>query len=692
MSTLLLKFGTVESRISSSFSCSRGVLHGVGALTLRRWSQLSKSRPNFIGSTGNLTPQRKYTRVERDVPVSVLSVRALHHYHLSSAQETVADGRDGSSAGTQRYSTRGRGFHDSNINDQSYTLYQDVASVEFLPQVEADTAPLEKSVYEALKRNDPNALLRSLIQLVKFDGVRYSSSYLRGVDPNTFSAILRCLDPEHFIGRYGKLYEEMNRQTLKVLGLRDDSDTGYHHFRRTFLSQIQGIVAARRRDNSLTMADYKYLLKCARAAGNVEVAHLVWKSMTSGENGLPDADCYNHYLATLCWTERSNTHQRYELRVIPHNMTRRAGLVENIGTVPNSLQGHKIGSGGIKAMASGVFKHMVGTGVAGNEETFCLMITALAREGDIDGVASILDRIWHINVEAILTTDEADLPQVMPYAQDSPFYPSEDLLFTLAHVYGINNSIPTALRVIDYVARQYNIRITPPVWNELLRWTFVLSSVPGRGREQAKRGTSIGRLPPEAVSNVWATMTSEPYNIQPTMEMYDRLIRNLIFRERFGEAKMRMQEARNLHNEYLVDFSRRNLIYETRRRTNNLPTEKEQRDLAFARLHLRRSRLYILRWVQLFLGNGSRDLKYNENFAAKDLPDFLKEWDAFLPTIVSYEIASGAVMFRSDTRFVHLDRRKRMSDRKSRDEWLDTEFARWFKVPRKRLRKSNKRG
>jgi hypothetical protein len=121
---------------------------------------------------------------------------------------------------------------------------------------------------------------------------------------------------------------------------------------------------------------------------------------------------------------------------------------------------------------------MVESGVPGNEETFRLLITAMGREGDLDSIANILKRVWQIDVEALLAADETSVPSARSYPEDSPFYPSNKLLFTLAHAYGTNNNIPLALRLVDYVSSQYSLPIPIEVWNELFQWTYVLSLTP----------------------------------------------------------------------------------------------------------------------------------------------------------------------------------------------------------------------
>jgi hypothetical protein len=61
---------------------------------------------------------------------------------------------------------------------------------------------------------------------------------------------------------------------------------------------------------------------------------------------------------------------------------------------------------------------MVGPEVPGNEETFCLMITAMGREGDLNSIANVLTRVWQIDFEALLAADEASVQSARSYPED----------------------------------------------------------------------------------------------------------------------------------------------------------------------------------------------------------------------------------------------------------------------------------
>lgn len=169
---------------------------------------------------------------------------------------------------------------------------------------------------------------------------------------------------------------------------------------------------------------------------------------------------------------------------------------------------------------------MLKDGAVANEESFRIVMTALAREGDLETVQSILHRMWNINVDGLRKgkDEEALKPKYMD--PSNPLRPTANLLFTVAHAFGINNDIPIALRLVDFIARHYDLQIPRETWEQLFEWTFVLS-LPRTGVKARTDGTREGELPQQAVANLWNTMTGTAYLIKPTMGMYNHLMRNL---------------------------------------------------------------------------------------------------------------------------------------------------------------------
>lgn len=527
---------------------------------------------------------------------------------------------------------------------------QDILPFHFPDGTRIECSPNEKELHQALRTGNPHNILKALMSLVRFDGFDYYSKVLKTIPRSAFSEILRCLDPKYFLNRYQSLHKEISPESAKILGVPITHRSGYHPFFTTFLSQIHGIMKARQRDHPLSLSDYKYLLKCARSTGNARMARDVWMSMTAvskfgfTEPIIPDGECFNLYIGTLTWSDTMNPFHKNRLRVIPDNFAPRAWR-----NPPYTLRGHRVGpDNGIKIHVSQIFRQMVKAGVPGDEETFCLMMLAFAREADLTSVGSTLRRVWGIDVDALMVmTDESLLEPVKRYSLDSPFYPTKTLLHTISHAYGINNDLSTALRLVDYISRQYNIDIPLSVWNELLQWTFVLSKNRWGVRVEGD-GTTIGNLPHEAVGNIWATMTSEPYNIRPTMEMYDLQISNLCNRQRFGEMKAVMQEARLLHREHTNKLSRAHILLRTTLQPGHPVSEKRMRDVQFLRMRVTRNREYMKKWLRHLIQRASKSLKYDSNFSARDLPQILREWKLYIPKRVDYTIATGHVRFWTD--------------------------------------------
>jgi hypothetical protein len=656
MSVLLARLEVIESRIAS-YACPRGATGRVHSLRLRRC---------FHGNTRRLqsTTQINYRPiVDNGESTSDIYVENGNENALEQAGNLGLE-KQKVEQETALLSSLARKSRPRRIDAwyKKYDKHGDVAKRQELQQLDglgdvlsvtfADL-PTEQGtelLYSAVRLGDPHMVLKAMVRMIQHDGVGYSSNMLETIPSNTFSDILRLLDPAHFVKRFAELQKEVSPETAQHLKL-PRNEWGYLRFCKMFLAQVNRILEVRSQKHPLSTSDMRYLLKCSRAVGSAESAHAIWRSMTSisrkdPENRIvPDAECYNHYLAAKCWGDTFNSDRRYKLRVIPSHLHLRTWTEP-----PHRFQGHRVGEGGIKSQASEIFRQMVEAGIPGNEETFCLMMVALAREGDVSGIAGILQRVWGVDVEAVLIIPEAEITPPTYYAPGSPFFPSEDLLFTIAHVYGINNSIPTALRLVDYVSRQYNVSIPVKVWNELLQWTYVTSTQRrGHNPETNSEDLKTGQLGVEAVTSLWDTMTVEPYNVQPTVEMYDRLVTNLLRRGRFGEARTRIEEAYSANHKHVNELSRHVRAYRSST-PYSLARTASARDVYMSRLRVRRNRQYIKRWVKLWIRSGSSMMRFNETFCAEDLPNFLQQWERFLPVRVRYSVANGTVSFATGVR------------------------------------------
>jgi hypothetical protein len=179
-----------------------------------------------------------------------------------------------------------------------------------------------------------------------------------------------------------------------------------------------------------------------------------------------------------------------------------------------------------------------------------------------------------------------------------------------------------------------------------------------RHGESVNTGKEIGQLPPEAVTSLWDTMVSKPYNVKPTLEMYDRLISNLHHRQRYGEMQIRMEEARRIFKDGIRKLSHIQGTFNatTRRPSPAHLAERRMRDLVLARLRVRRNRKYVERWVRLLIFHGGQSLKYSDGWSERALPNIFKNWALFLPEKLRYPIRSGEVFFKTGSKELRVTR------------------------------------
>lgn len=496
-------------------------------------------------------------------------------------------------------------------------------------------SPAAEAVINALRVQDPDELLQA------FSSACEDPEYVRSIPPPLFTEILRLLDPEYFVEPYKQIHQDLSAAYVQVLGIRP-----VQSFFARFVRYVQDIVSKRREaGHKLGIAEYKILLNCARSVGDGETATAIWNDMRK-DRVRPDVECYNHYIEAKCWSGAYEPAQRQKFRVIPYHMVMRLGRDRREG-----FGGYQVGyQSGLKTEIVRLFDTMVREGLLGDERTFVLMMTAMGREGDIKGVRSILKKVWSVDAVQLMEDDEAALEAVKPYPIDSPLRPTPLLLFTMAHIFGSNNDVPTALRVVDHVSRHYSLPIPRGVWSHLLEWTFVLSE--RRYGPRKNDGSYLGRLPLQSVASLWDTMVSDPYNIKPTMPMYNRYIKNLNSRQMVWMYLQKMREAKHLYEDsyraYRLALRKYVIALRSYKKYLHRPGTRValhslQRKLERARMERARDYTYIKRWVRLLLGNTRWNHSWSRDWEREGLPDAIEEWRPFLPAIVTYPTNGGTV-------------------------------------------------
>ncbi|KZF26686.1 hypothetical protein L228DRAFT_243190 [Xylona heveae TC161] len=513
-------------------------------------------------------------------------------------------------------------------------------------------APLsaKDKVFYALRNKQHKTLLKVFLEASK------DEQFIQSIPPATLTEILRMLDPDYFVEPIKELHEDLSTAYVRLLGIKP-LDVEVSEYMRS----IRRLTRIRRRANHpLDLTDYTFLLKCARAVGDSEAADGIWLDMMR-DKVQPNTTCYNYYLAARCWAGHAHAGRRHKLRVMPYNMAMR----QTAEPLPG-FEGFRVKRQGIRSTVFQMFNEMVQQGVQGDERTFTLLMTAMGREGDMDGVKSVLKKAWNVDVDALLkAADESTLAPVVPLDKaTSALYPGDDLLFAIAHIFGSNNDIPTAIRLVDYIARQYEIDIPLRVWAQLFEWTFVLSTP--RSGERRHDGPQIGQLPLASVSQLWETMTSPPYNVRPNVPMYNRYVKNLYHRQMLGQMLARMEEGIELYSRSVKQFRRasnkyRKTVVAVRGSRNgqsraqrkqaeqesSLPIESLRFHYEMSRLVRSRNHQMVRRWMRLLLGGRRWSAGPNNAWERTVLPDIIEKWRSFMPERIEYNTSGGRVEFDS---------------------------------------------
>ena len=509
--------------------------------------------------------------------------------------------------------------------------------VSWKPILDASTSTVSRNrpLLVALRKGNPDKALQIVIE--------YSEdvSLLGSIPATAFTELLRLLRPDSFIEPDKSPYGQRASREGQALKLRCVQGSI-----EAFLNIARRVAQFRRQlGTPLTLTDYTLLLDSARALGDSMSVVTLWEELRL-DGVKPDTTCYNHYMEARCWSGLFDPVQREKMRVQNYLAWRVTRSVEEVG---------QLGLEGKLTMRQVMDLHdeMVEEGVPADEKTYTLVMTGMARGGDTQSIKYVLKHVWNIDVDKYLELDEEALEPVTTYPRGSLLQPSVDLLYALAHGFGINSDLPTALRLVDYVSRCYKIKVPIEVWDELLTWSFILSMP--RGAHAPADKSSEGQLPLESVEQLWMTMIAPPYNIKPSQAMYDKYIRNLYFRRKYGQA-LQVMKTRYIPYRILArafkHAERRYFLARTLQEREvtvpipELSVERLGREVEFLRLVRLRNHSFIRRWFVWMLRISflikERDLRWERRLLATEMA----RWHVFFPKTATYQTSGGTVQIR----------------------------------------------
>ncbi|KAJ5587413.1 uncharacterized protein N7459_003178 [Penicillium hispanicum] len=364
------------------------------------------------------------------------------------------------------------------------------------------------------------------------------SAGLVGSLPRTvFLEALHRLSPAHFVEPFRDLHHPLHSWGTMVNGVKRAEEI-FDEFVKNLITITRYRTAA---GHALEPSEYAHLLDCARAMGNGPLADELWEAMHR-ERLVPDAVCYGHYMEAKVWDHCYTGPEAYRLRMLPKHYRRR-----HLDPSKPGWQGYRTAAFSVRAKVLRLFRQMIEDGHLADERAYINVLVASARTGHRPGILHVLKTVWNIDVDALKEqSDASKVPPATPYDPWSALYPSEKLLFAVAHALGITNDITGAIRTIHFISASYDISIPEKVWYELFERAYVHCRTRTQRSPHEDDANQIGRVSLDLVRSLFYTMTSEPYNVTPTLQMWRFMINISIDSGSLEDCKFQLQGAYTL--------------------------------------------------------------------------------------------------------------------------------------------------
>lgn len=550
------------------------------------------------------------------------------------------------------YSTATAAFADTPELSLFYTLDRK-AQIPLVTHRPTTTAPDDGQDFDPtakiLTERQPERLLHILLRERSFGGA------LRDMSPVEFQSVLIALSPDYFITDIVKLQRDFFHEASLPKRHLETLPSLFSKFK----ANVQSIFAQRvRSGHTLGLPEYTYLLDCARAMGDVKMASQVWDEMRH-VGVMPDTKCYNHMMEARCWESAYVQEERFKLRNTPWNyINRRASSYQRIP----GYRGVSTGAIGTKGNVMALFDSMAANGVLPDGQTFINLLYASGRDADMNGVRTVLRHVWNITDNVPDGSDPDESLGTAQKPRDTVVEATGDLLYAIAHVFGTNNDLPSALRLIDSISTTHDIKVPQRVWAHLLEWSYVLS-MDRYGKW--KKENSNGSLPRQSMLQLWQIMSSEPYNVKADMPMLNYLAyvqyeksSIMKFLEIMRQGREHFEDSRRATSRAMADYKDIDAAVASSMSIHSTPPPaawyKARRNLVTQRLIYERNKGFMRRWVKLLTSGARWNLQSGTFLWEREkIQNCLVEWQEFLPYSVRYRTKNFEIQF--DDGALHLD-------------------------------------
>ncbi|RMJ01912.1 hypothetical protein CDV36_015560 [Fusarium kuroshium] len=278
-----------------------------------------------------------------------------------------------------------------------------------------------------------------------------------------------------------------------------------------------------------------------------------------------------------------------------------------------------------------------------NEELLCTSMIAFARGANITNLRGIVTlrgfRIKFTEKDGMTVARGGK-----SFREGNPREPTERILSAIVESFGCMARITTAKELLVHFSQWHKIEIPHETWSSLLNWAYVSASKPFQDQHKLMGNYATTIVKPSDIQKVWETMTSAPYNVEPTFEDYSVYIKTLIVQRKFrpaldlirGYAVPYYRHLEQQHQDIVFDEVLQESSQPSHRRIQ-IETQKE---------HVW---YHITSWFDKLLSSASAcKWQRNGHFMQVVVPEIIQEFSEFFHDQVRYRTAQGHVCIKRD--------------------------------------------
>ncbi|KAM0253671.1 hypothetical protein ACHAP5_000248 [Fusarium lateritium] len=484
----------------------------------------------------------------------------------------------------------------------------------------------------------------------------------------TFSAILRALDPienPELDVAHGINISLGEIQFTNARHLVDDF--GVRHQHRFILNALKALLEARREaGRNLVINDYEVLIRCAGAASDINEA-VFWFGAITRDGLQPkrttatwnvflraryniDPVYYQYDRQRVTQTSRDAYKIFFETEL--KNVWRMESLRHSRNALlklPFNRQPHRLWASNYlwmrqKTGYQSYFAHWRRSkdiGVLLNEEMLCNALIGFARSGSIAQIRGIvLKRGFGIGLVENKDTGTFEVGGHKVFREGNPRAPTVRLLNAIVEGLGGMSRIRLALDLLIHVSKVYDIPIPRETWSNLYNWAYTCSTKPNRPQRQLMKKPLSAVVDHKLVTEIWDTMTSEPYKIEPTFENYMAYIKSLIFRNKFNAALDVIRDHAVPHYRRLEEEHQQIVFNEVLQEISGVSHQRTrietQKDNAWYQIQDC--------LAKLFQGASKFPLRRKSKFPYTVVPNLVAEFSEFFNDQIRYRTPQGYVL------------------------------------------------